>query len=243
MYESPSFLPAGDQSLVVELGDSIDAGTNRRVQGLTRAVEASSVPGIVDVIPSYRSLLVNYDPLEITTAELRKHIERLEKKLKDRGLKPDRVVRIPTLYGGEHGPDIDFVADHAGLSVQEVVSLHSGRDYPVYMLGFSPGFPYLGDMSETLATPRLDTPRTLTPAGSVGIAESQTGIYPLASPGGWRLIGRTPVRMFDPEREPPSVLRPGDLVRFEPLDSIEQFEEIELMSSEGRYEVATERSS
>ena len=152
-------------------------------------------------------------------------------------------MRIPTLYGGEHGPDIDFVADHAGLSVQEVVSLHSGRDYPVYMLGFSPGFPYLGDMSEKLATPRLETPRTVTPAGSVGIAESQTGIYPLASPGGWRIIGRTPVRMFDPEREPPSALRPGDLVRFEPLESIEQFDKIEGLSAEGRYDVATERPS
>ena len=243
MYESPSFLPAGDQSLVVELGDSIDAATNRRVQGLTRAVESSGIAGILDLIPSYRSLLVNYDPLEITASELRGHVEKLEKKLKDRSLRPERVVRIPTLYGGEHGPDIDFVADHSGLSVQEVVALHSGRDYPVYMLGFSPGFPYLGDMSEKLATPRLETPRTVTPAGSVGIAESQTGIYPLASPGGWRLIGRTPVRMFDAEREPPSALRPGDLVRFEPLESVEQFEEIEGLSAEGRYEVLTERPS
>ena len=243
MYESLSFLPAGDQSLVVELGDSIDARTNRRVQGLTRAVESSGVTGIVDLVPSYRSLLVNYDPLEITASELRDHIAKLEKKLRDRSLRPERVVRIPTLYGGGHGPDIDFVADHAGLSVQEVVDLHSGRDYPVYMLGFSPGFPYLGDMSEKLATPRLETPRTVTPAGSVGIAESQTGIYPLASPGGWRLIGRTPVKMFDPEREPPSALRPGDLVRFEPLGSIEQFQEIEGLSAEGRYEIATESPS
>ena len=174
MYESPSFLPAGDQSLVVELGDSIDARTNRRVQGLTSAVESSGLAGIVDLIPTYRSLLVNYDPLEITASELREHIEKLGKKLRDRALRPERVVRIPTLYGGEHGPDIDFVADHAGLSVQEVVSLHSGRDYPIYMLGFSPGFPYLGDMSEKLATPRLETPRTVTPGrigGDRGVAD------------------------------------------------------------------------
>ena len=144
MYESPSFLPAGDQSLVVELGDSIDARTNRRVQGLTRAVESSGVAGIMDLVPSYRSLLVNYDPLEVTASELRDHIEKLVKKLKDRALRPERVVWIPTLYGEEHGPDIDFVADHAGLSVQEVVSLHSGRDYPVYMLGVQPGLPIPG---------------------------------------------------------------------------------------------------
>ena len=243
MYESPSFIPAGDQSVVVELGDSIDPLTNSRVQGLMRAVEADSVTGVVDLVPSYRSLLVNYDPLVTTATELQERIEQLEKKLSDKALKPTRVVKIPTLYGGEHGPDLDFVAGHIGLPEQEVVKLHSGTDYPVYMMGFSPGFPYLGGMSEKLATPRLDTPRTEIPAGSVAIAETQTGIYPLASPGGWQLIGRTPVRMFDPKREHPSVLRAGDLVRFQPLESAEEFTEIERLSAEGRYDVATERPS
>ena len=241
MYDFPLFIPAGDQSVVVELGDSIDPQINRRVQGLMRAVEADSLTGIVDLVPSYRSLLVNYDPLVTTATELQERIEKLEKKLSDKALKPARVVMIPTLYGGEHGPDLDFVAGHTGLSEEEVVKLHSSTDYQVYMMGFSPGFPYLGGMSEKLATPRLNTPRTEIPAGSVAIAETQTGVYPFATPGGWQLIGRTPVKMFDPKREQPSVLRAGDLVRFRPLGSAEEFEEIERLSADGRYEVATEQ--
>ncbi len=240
MYDSPSFLHAGDQALVVELGDSIDLKTNRRVHALMRAVEATPVPGVTDVVPSYRSLLVNYDPLIITATELRERVETLEKKLNDRDVKPKRVVRIPILYGGQFGPDLGFVASHAGLHPMEVVDLHSGVDYPVFMIGFSPGFPYLGGMSKRLAAPRLDTPRTETPAGSVGIAESQTGIYPVASPGGWRLIGRTPLRMFHPERVPPSLLAPGDVVRFEPLKSENEYLRLQ---AEGRHALIAERPS
>jgi len=129
-----------------------------------------------------------------------------------------RLGEIPTLYGGEYGPDIGAVAQHNGISEAEVISIHSGADYLVYMMGFLPGFPYLGGMSERIATPRLQTPRPSIPAGSVAIAERQTGIYPVESPGGWRIIGRTPVRLFDPGREPPVGIEPGDYLRFVPVD-------------------------
>jgi KipI family sensor histidine kinase inhibitor len=128
------------------------------------------------------------------------------------------MVKIPTLYGGEMGPDLVFVAEHNGISIDEVIKIHSGAEYRVYMLGFSPGFPYLGGMPKSIETPRLSSPRTVIPAGSVGIAEKQTGIYPNASPGGWRLIGQTPIRLFDPETYPPALLRPGDQVQFVPID-------------------------
>ncbi|MDA1349183.1 MAG: 5-oxoprolinase subunit PxpB, partial [Chloroflexi bacterium] len=189
MYESPLFLSAGDQALVVEFGDSIDSETNRRVHGLLRAVERKTVNGVIDLVPSYRSLLINYDPLVTTARELKERITALDGKLRDRALKPKRVVKLPTLYGGEYGPDLEFVAEHTGLSAEEVVRLHSEPRYLVYMIGFSPGFPYLGGMPERLATPRLETPRIKITAGSVGIAGTQTGVYPLASPGGWQLIG------------------------------------------------------
>ena len=134
-----------------------------------------------------------------------------------------RVVELPVLYGGEYGPDIEKVAEHAGMAVDEMIGLHSGTGYLVYMLGFTPGFPYLGGLDDRLATPRVATPRLRIPAGSVGIAESQTGVYPLTSPGGWNIIGRTPLALFDPTREPPSLLAPGDVVRFVPLDGPEEY--------------------
>jgi KipI family sensor histidine kinase inhibitor len=150
------------------------------------------------------------------------------------------VVHIPTLYGGEYGPDLEFVAQHAGLTTEEVVSVHSGSDYLTYMMGFSPGFPYLGGLSNTLTTPRLETPRTEIPAGSVGIADSQTGVYPLASPGGWRLIGRTPFKLFDPGADPPSLLKAGDYVRFVPMATEEEYLDVRQQVEGGRFWVITE---
>ena len=217
MYDEPKFLPAGDRAMVVELGDSISPETNRRVHGLLRALESRALPGIVDLVPTYRSLLVLYNPLLSSSEGLRELVASLDDDAADAGKETPNVVEVPTVYGGEHGPDLDFVAEHNGLSPGEVVELHSGTDYPVYMLGFTPGFPYLGGLSEKLHTPRLATPRTVTPGGSVGIAEGQTGVYPVQSPGGWRIIGRTPLALFDAEREPPSLLGAGDLVRFVPV--------------------------
>ena len=217
MHESPRFLPAGDQALVVELGDTIDPLINRRVRNLMDAIEAAQVDGVFDLVPTYRSILVYYDPMRTSPPELRATVTELDRSSEERTFQDARTVEVPTLYGGEYGPDLEFVAEHAGLTSQEVIDIHSGADYQVYMMGFSPGFPYLGGMSERLTTPRLDTPRLEIPAGAVGIAESQTGIYPLASPGGWRLIGRCPLKLFDPDAEPPSLLAAGDRVRFVPI--------------------------
>ena len=240
MYDKPLFLPAGDQAVVVELGDDISPETNRRVRDLTVAVDAAAIAGVYDLMPTYRSLLIYFDPLATSYSGLLQELETIEKNLNEASLERPHVVRIPTLYGGEHGPDLEFVAQNAGISTDEVVDIHSGADYLIYMMGFSPGFPYLGGLSEKLHTPRLETPRTEIPAGSVGIAESQTGVYPVASPGGWRLIGRTPVKMFDQEKEPPSLLAAGDYIRFVPLADEEEYLDIQSRVESGDYVVSRE---
>jgi inhibitor of KinA len=217
MPPDPRYLPAGDQGLVVEYGDTIDPAINRRVRALFHALDAAAIPGIVDLVPTYRSLLVTYDPLRLSPDDLQRTLERTEASLDSAPARAPRVVEVPTAYGGTFGPDLPFVASHNGLSEDDVVRIHSGTDYLVYMMGFSPGFPYLGGMSDRIATPRLATPRTAIPAGSVGIAQAQTGIYPVESPGGWQLIGRTPVRLFDPERQPPVLVEAGDFIRFVPV--------------------------
>ena len=217
MYQHARFLPAGDKALAVELGDSISAVTNRRVRDLLVAIESQEIPGVMDLVPSYRSLLVYYDPLRLSLAQLEERLSALEQNLDQTALHAPKVVEIPTLYGGEYGPDLAHVAEHNGLTPEEVIQIHSGADYLVYMMGFTPGFPYLGGMSERIATPRLQTPRTAIPAGSVGIAEQQTGVYPIESPGGWQLIGRTPVQLFDPQRDPPVVVEAGDFILFVPI--------------------------
>ena len=237
MYEAPLFLPAGDQALVVELGDGIDADVNRRVHNLAHRIEADDVPGVVDLIPAYRSLLVQFDITRTSLSALQAMLLKLCSDPDERTLKRPRVVHIPTLYGGDHGPDLQFVAEQGGMTSDEVVRAHSETEYLVYMMGFTPGFPYLGGLDERLATPRLPTPRQVIPAGSVGIAESQTGVYPIASPGGWRLIGRTPVTLFDPLREPPSLLAAGDYVRFTPLDGEEEYAEVLGKIKSGEYQV------
>ncbi len=241
MYEKALFFPAGDQALVVELGETVSPEINRRVHDLTLAIEDQDIPGVIDLVPTYRSLLVQYDPSQISIHELQASVLEVEEGLAERATEEPRVVHIPTLYGDEHGPDLEFVAEHAGLTPEEVVSIHSGTDYLVYMMGFTPGFPYLGGLSDRLATPRLATPRVETPSGSVGIAGSQTGVYPAASPGGWRLIGRTPLMLFDPKREPPSMLSAGDFVRFVPLTDEDEYSGIQDLVQQGEYQVTAER--
>lgn len=215
-------LPLGESGLVAQLGEGIDPELNARVHRLAAALRRDPPAGMVETVPSYRSLLVLFDPLRITRVELEEVI--VQRAAEDSATAPaptGRLVRVPVCYGGEFGPDLGFVADHAGISGQEAIALHSGRDYPVYLLGFLPGFPYLGGLPERIAAPRLETPRTRVEAGSVGIAGSQTGIYPVASPGGWRIIGRTPLRLFAPGREEPFLAAAGDRIRFEPVDRAE----------------------
>ena len=181
-----------------------------------------------------------YDPLAVTSGEVRDGIERLleSTEITDAGAR--HVVHIPTLYGGDMGPDIAFVAQHNGIDEREVVHIHSGADYLVYMMGFSPGFAYLGGLDERLATPRLQSPRTEIPAGAVGIAETQTGVYPMASPGGWQLIGRTPLKLFDPARDRPVLLSAGDYVRFMPIDSRQEYDDILSQVESGEYALTEE---
>ena len=239
MYEAPKFLAAGDRAIVVELGDEISIECNRRVHSLHKAIEREAPPGVVDLIPTYRSLLVEYDPTHISFADMRDRLIDIRGGADDATVDDATVVHLPVLYGGEYGPDLEFVAQNAGMEINEVVDLHSGVEYPVYMMGFTPGFPYLGGMSERIATPRLSTPRGVIPAGSVGIAESQTGVYPIESPGGWRLIGRTPLRLFDVTRTPPSLIDAGDCVRFAPLSGEDEYRRIEEQVASGEYRVTT----
>ena len=239
MYEAPKFLAAGDRAIVIELGDEISIECNRRVHSLHRAIARQRLLGVVDLIPTYRSLLVEYDAAQVSYADMKARLGDVRGGAAEVPEDDTTVVQLPVLYGAEHGPDLEFVARNAGMDVQEVVDLHSGTDYPVYMMGFTPGFPYLGGMSERIATPRLSTPRGVIPAGSVGIAEAQTGVYPIESPGGWRLIGRTPLCLFDVSRTPPSLIDVGHCVRFVPLAHKDEYRHIEEQVASGDYQVTT----
>ena len=239
MYQRAKFSPAGDKAISVELGNTISVPVNRRVHDLLAAVESRDIPGVTDLAPSYRSLLVYYDPLLASFSDLTQRLSELEQNLDQAAPHAPKVLEIPTVYGGEYGPDLAHVAEHNGLTAEEVIQIHSGAEYLVYMMGFTPGFPYLGGMSERIATPRLQTPRPLIPAGSVGIAEQQTGVYPIESPGGWQLIGRTPVQLFDPQREPPAVVAAGDFIRFVPITET-TYDVIRLQVQAGNYTPATQ---
>lgn len=219
--DSVRFLMTGDTSLSVEFGNEISQAINAKIRAFQMALEGSGVPGIVETVPTYRSLMVHYNPEVIRFAPLTERLSGLLDRLDLSALPPSQVLEIPVLYGGEMGPDLDFVARHAGKTPEEVVSIHTSADYLIYMLGFTPGFAYLGGMSEEIAAPRLETPRVKIPAGSVGIAGSQTGIYPIDSPGGWQLIGRTPVRMYDPGRPVPILPQAGQYIKFYPITRAE----------------------
>jgi KipI family sensor histidine kinase inhibitor len=216
-YEIPKILPCGDQAVSIEFGDSIDPNINRKVLHLLGRFRVRPVPGIKDLIPSYRSLLIQYDPLKLSTEDLKTFL-RLELPCLGQVISPKgKIVTIPVHYGGSCGPDLQEVAEYHGLTPAEVIALHSAVTYRVYMIGFSPGFPFLGGLDPRLHTPRKKSPREKVPAGSVGIADQQTGIYSLDSPGGWRLIGRTPLKLFDLSREEPLLLGAGDQVLFQPI--------------------------
>ena len=215
------FLLTGDTSLSVEFGDVINEAINHDIRAYKIALEKAGIPGIVETVPTYRSLMVHYDPSVIPYAQIRMKLEQLLDEMGEIEIPPSPVLEIPVLYGGEMGPDLPFVAENAGMSEEEVVKIHSSAEYLIYMLGFTPGFTYLGGMSEKIAAPRLKAPRVKIPAGSVGIAGTQTGVYPIDSPGGWQLIGRTPVKMYDPERETPILPEAGQYIQFFPVTKAE----------------------
>lgn len=236
----PVFLPAGDQAIVIELGQAINPDTNRKVHNLMQSIESNKIVGVIDLLPSYKSLLVQYDPELVSYSDLQKQLSETELNSDIDTQSKTRIVHIPTLYQGKYAPDLDFVAKHTALTKDEVINTHSNTIYRVYMMGFTPGFPYLGGLSEKLNTPRLSTPRLKIPAGSVGIAESQTGIYPSNTPGGWRLIGSTPVKLFDERRSAPSLLTAGDTIKFVPLPDEETYMQIHKLVESNEYQVTIE---
>lgn len=235
MYKNTRYLLAGDSALVIEFGDQISPEVSARVRGMFLAIEQAKLPTVVAMNPTYRSLLVQYDPGKSGYDELLLELRQLESSLESLSLPKPNILEVPTRYGGEQGPDLNFVCEHSGLSEQQVVEIHSAQPYLIYMLGFAPGFPYLGGMDERLQTPRLQTPRTKIPGGSVGIAGEQTGLYPNDSPGGWQLIGRTPLKLYDPWREPPILHRTGDYLKFVPIDE-DEYRRIEQEVAAGTYQ-------
>lgn len=232
------FLPAGEGTLDVEFGNAVHPKINAKIRKLVGSLRQTPIRGIIETVPTFRSLMIVYDPCRIGYDRL---VRKLKKRLASLSFvetEGGKIIEIPVCYGGEFGEDLGNVAAHAGLSPEEVIRRHSKPDYLIYMLGFLPGFVYLGGLDKQLVTPRLATPRTRIPAGSVGIGGEQTGIYPLDSPGGWQLIGRTPLRPYDPAREEPIFYRAGDSIRFRPID-VDEYHEIEAQVAAGTYRLRT----
>ena len=221
LYEQARFRLSGDRALLVEYGDGIDPIVNEKVRAMTALLKKNLPNGVEAVVPAYRSLSIIYDPLATTPGRLAEVLHALEADSRAAGIMEAKVVPIPVCYGGEFGPDIGVVMEHTGLREDEIVAIHASVDYPIYLIGFTPGFCYLGGLDRRLQTPRRKTPRTNLSAGSVGLAESQTGMYPVDSPGGWQIIGRTPLRLFAPARENPFLYEAGDRIRFVPITEAE----------------------
>ncbi|MBU2499410.1 MAG: 5-oxoprolinase subunit PxpB [Proteobacteria bacterium] len=221
LYDDPVYRLMGDRALLIEMGDEISPPVNQKVRALFLLLDRYHVEGLVEMVPSYRSLLIIFDPLTVTTPELIDTINTIEKGLGPSLLPKPKLLKVPVVYGDAYGPDLEWVASFHQLSPEEVIRLHSGPTYLVYMIGFTPGYPYMGELPAALATPRRDTPRTAVPQGSVAIAQRQTGIYPTKSPGGWHILGWTPLKLFDAEKRPPSALEIEDHVKFFPIEEKE----------------------
>lgn len=216
-----SIQPLGDSGIKVQFHDEVTPELNRIIQVFCQKLTDYPIKGVSEWVPAFDSVGVYYDLHVISYAEIVGEIEKLRAKKADRKGYPVRLLHIPVAYGGEYGPDLNQVAEHNNCSMDEVISMHQSQECLVYMLGFLPGFPYLGGMAAEIATPRLEKPRNKIAAGSVGIADKQTGIYPVASPGGWNIIGRTPIKLFDREREESILFRAGDYVKFDAVSSEE----------------------
>lgn len=222
--------PLGDSALIVELGQGIDIAIHEKVKSFSTLLTNNPFKGLIEFVPAYNNITVYYNPYEVHMANpnsllayenVSRQIEHLVQQITIGNKQDTRIVEIPVCYGGEFGPDLEHVANFNNMSTEEVIRIHSESDCLVYMLGFAPGFPFMGGMDERIATPRKETPRLSIPIGSVGIAGKQTGIYPLETPGGWQLIGRTPLDLFLPHMSPPTLLQAGDKIQFVPISSNE----------------------
>lgn len=232
------YLVSGDCAVCVEFGNEISPEINRKIRAFKIAVEQAEIEGLVETVPTYRSLLVVYRPEVIGFKALTEKFESLLSSMDHIQIPPPTVIEIPVLYGGDMGPDIENVAKHNHKTVEEVIRIHTSGEYLIYMLGFIAGFPYLGGMSKEIATPRLASPRVKIEGGSVGIAGEQTGVYPVASPGGWQLIGRTPLKLYDADREKPVLLEAGQYIKFRSVTE-EEYRNIEKQAADGTYEYVT----
>ncbi|UOR14047.1 5-oxoprolinase subunit PxpB [Halobacillus amylolyticus] len=216
-------MPLGDQAIVITISDEINEDAQNKVRILSHLFDQEKPDWMVEYIPAFTTVTLFYDPLQLATDDVfpytivKKKVESLLSTVKEGEAESVRTIEIPVCYGGEFGPDLEFVAEHNNLSTKEVIDIHSSGQYTVYMIGFAPGFPFIGGMSEKIAAPRRDSPRLAIPERTVGIAGMQTGVYPIETPGGWQLIGRTPMRLFTPEQETPSLLRAGDLITFKEI--------------------------
>ena len=236
LMQNLRIVPEGDSSLLIQFEQVISPSVNQRIAAAAKLIKAQQISGITDMIPTYCSLLINYNPLVISYDALYKRVESIVRMESHQEAGQKKIWEIPVLYGGTYGPDLSTIAEHAGLSEEEVIKIHSGTDYLIYMLGFLPGFTYLGGLDEKIHTPRLASPRVRIPAGSVGIGGSQTGIYPMDSPGGWQLMGMTPVKTYDPARETPILVEAGDYIRFVPVSEAEYLD-IKAAVDAGTYQV------
>ena len=223
----------GDRGLLLEFGDGISREINEKVRRMALAIRSEAIEGIVETVPTYRSLLIIYNPILLPIEGLRKRLIQIEEGLQQAPLPEPKLTRIPVVYGGIYGPDLAEVAKYHQISPDEVIQLHCSNPYLIYMIGFMPGYPYMGELPEALVTPRLKTPRLSVPKGSVAIAQRQTGIYSMESPGGWQILGRTPVELFNPEQDPPALLHMGNLVQFYPITE-EEFRNIQAQISKAK---------
>lgn len=232
--ENTKILPAGDSAVSVQFGNSIDLETFDKVRILHHQLTQSKLPGVIETLPTYRSLMVHYDPQLLSYPALVAALNTLLSTPEQAAAFAKKTITIPVCFGGQYGEDLESVAAYHNTTPEEIVRLFCASDFLIYMLGFTPGYPYIGGVPNELATPRLKTPRVRIPAGAVGIGGEQLGIYPLESPGGFQLVGRTPVRLYDPARETPVLLEAGEYIRFQSVSSAE-YEEISRQVVAGTY--------
>ncbi|WP_377887316.1 5-oxoprolinase subunit PxpB [Alkalihalobacillus sp. R86527] len=236
-----TFHPLGEAAVKLSYSEEVSPSLTSRIQAFCRELASLNIDGISEWVPAYDSITIYYEPWVLTYAEITEILENITAVATEESQRKV-IVTIPTLYGGEYGPDLEELANQKGMQRDDIIHIHTNEDYLVNMIGFLPGFPYLSGLDERIAASRLDTPRQKVPAGSVGIAEAQTGVYPIESPGGWNIIGRTPLRLFQPKRDVPFLLNQGDYLRFQPVTE-KEFEHILKEVEKGSYEVQREEVS